>query len=276
MTSAITSSNAVSSAVPQYVPRKEEYTVAEAVLKFFEEKVKDMPKFLGYTAFWLGEALPNLPPQVKSFSLAMIDVKNFISATELPKKTVEVWTALSKLWTKVTDGTLRGRVQSNGFWATFTEGDGVGAAARKLLEKATALINSTYDGIDFGSRFVQINHSVMTWIKGFNSTATILGSGNGAIEQIEALSKTTANDTHKRTLYAIKLAQNISYLAVGIIGLGFVVTAAPVVPWMFVAPLTVGLTCTTGSYFYEKMYDPEQKGKNLNPEAVIQNRLNRV
>jgi hypothetical protein len=37
----------------------------------------------------------------------------------------------------------------------------------------------------------------------------------------------------------------------------------------------VGLTLTISGYFYEKLHDPEGKGKNLNPENVIENHLAR-
>src|SRR5580692_11223194 len=86
---------------PVYKP--EEYTIAGIVLKFFDDKVKDLAKGLGYAFFWVGQAIPDAPPQVRSFSTLMGNFKNFVSATEVPKKSVEAWEALSGLWVNLTD-----------------------------------------------------------------------------------------------------------------------------------------------------------------------------
>jgi hypothetical protein len=222
---------------PQY--KSEEYTVAGVVLKFFDEKVKDIAKALSYTTFWLGEAIPNLPPEAKAFGSRMGEFKNFISATEVPKKVMEVWESSKKF---MVNSTI--------------------AAGRDLFNKVAFLTNSVVDSIDLSSRFLPIGQAAMTWFKGINFAATLGSSTNGAVEQVENLVKPD-NNAHKRNYYLIKLASNLSYGAVGVIGLGGIVTGVAVAPWMIVAGLTSGLACTIGSYFYERLYDPTEEGKNL-------------
>ena len=238
-----------------YLP--EEYTVAGVVLKFFEEKVKDVAKALGYTGFWLGQAIPNLPPEVKSFSGTMGDFKNFVSATEVPKKGAEMVSAY------------------NALFAAIASANRVSEAANEAFKKTTAFVNSVVDGIDFGSRFVAINTTVMTWLKGVNFTATLGSAINGIREQIGNISK-HYGETSKVHLYVLNGLRDLAYAAVGVQGLYSILTVTPVLPWLMVGCLTVGLTMTIGGYFYEKLCDPEGKGKNLNPEVVIRNSLARA
>ncbi len=253
--SSTTSSASTALQPPVYKP--EEYSVAGVVLKFFEEKAKDISKVFSYTTFWLGQAIPNLPAEARSFSATMGDFKNFISATEVPKKIMEARDAVNRFWTDLTT--------SGGPWSKVAE------AGREVFKKATSLTNSVVDSVDFSSRFLPIDQNVMSWLKGLNFAATLGGAGNGAIEQIQNFCKTTDADAQKRTLYMINLARDVSYVAVGVIGVASFVTGAAIVPWMIVAALTSGLGFTIGGYFYEKLYDPEGKGKNLNPEIVLQN-----
>jgi hypothetical protein len=254
---AFTSTTTVSS--PVYKP--EEYTVAGAVLKFFEEKTKDVAKALGYIAFWTGQAIPDAPHEVRSFSSMMGDFKNFVGATEVPKKMTEAIGACKEFWVDLTN--------------TSSSCEKIGRAARQVFKKCTSLTNSVADGIDFSLRFISIDSSIMTWIKGLNSLATIGGAGNAALEQMENLAKTQRHEIAKQTLYCINLARDVSYVALGALGLFSLVGVIPVIPWACVALLTVGLTLTIGGYFYEKLHDPEGKGKNLNPEIVIENHLAR-
>ena len=121
--SSVSSSSAVAPVAPKYRP--EEYSIAGMVLKFFDEKAKDFSKVLSYTTFWVGEALPDMPSQAKRFSSTMGDFKNFISATEVPKKAMEAVTAVSALWA-----------------------DRTATAAREVFKKMTTLTNSVVDGIN--------------------------------------------------------------------------------------------------------------------------------
>ncbi len=251
------------------VYKAEEYTTAGIILKFLEEKVKDFAKGIGYLGFWVGQAIPDAPPQVRSFSTLMGNFKNFVSATEVPKKTSELWDALTGkegLWTNLTNKVTS---QADSTWGK------VGTAAGEVFKKSTSLTNSVVDGIDLSSTFIAIDAQVMTWLKGFNFAATLGGAGYGAIEQVQKFSATDKDEVHKQRLYMINLARDVSYAVLGAMGLFFVLTATPIVPWMIVACLTSGLACTLGGYFYEKVYDPEGKGKNLDPDVVIKNNIAR-
>jgi hypothetical protein len=264
MTTSITTGSSTSAATTRLTPpvyKPEEYTVAGAVLKFFEEKVKDIAKSLGYITFWAGQAMPDAPPQARSFSTMMGDFKNFISITEVPKKMSEAVEACQEFWTNLTSNP--------------NASDKLGSAARKVFKKSTSLVNSVVDGVDFSKNFIPIDHSVMTVLKGANFLATLGGAGNGAVEQVENLVNTQKHEVSKQTLYCINLARDVSYVALGALGLFSLANGAFVAPWMFVALLTAGLTCTIGGYFYEKLRDPEGKGKNLNPDVVIENHLAR-
>lgn len=234
---------------PVYKP--EEYTVASVILKFFEDKAKDLAKVFGYTGFWLGQAAPNL--SLGPFSERMGEFKNFVSATEIPKKMIEAKDSYVALFTALTSG---GRVEE---------------AARKAFTKTTSAFNSIVDSIDLASRFTVINTTVMTWLKGLNFGATLGGSSVGAYEQYEKYQGTKPYETVKAHFYAINFLRDATYASVGAYGLGCMVTATPLIPWVMVGLLTVGLLTTIGGYFFEKLHDPEGAGKNLNPDLVIAN-----
>jgi hypothetical protein len=146
----------------------------------------------------------------------------------------------------------------------------VGDACRKTFKDATGLTNGICDSIDFSTKYIQYDPEMLRWVKGIGFAATLGGSGVGAAEQMNNLSKSWG-DVKKSTLYVINLARDVSYVALGILGLSFILTATPMVTWMILACLTSGLTFTIGGYFYEKIVDPENKGKNLNPAAVVDN-----
>lgn len=239
---------------PVYKP--EEYTTAGIILKFFEEKTKDVAKALGYTGFWLGQAIPGLPPEVKSFSGTMGEIKNFASATEVPKKVVEAGQAYSALSEALATGVR------------------VNEAGRKAVTKTTSLVNSVVDGVSLASRFAPIDTSAMEKLNALNSAATFVGSSVSSYEQQEKYQNAVAaNETTKAHFYGINFFRDATYAAVGAYGLGCFLTATAVVPWIMVGLLTAGLALTIWGYFYEKSYDPEGTGKNLNPDAVIANQI---
>ena len=245
--------------VPQ--PKPAEYSITDLVLTFFKEKAKDISKIGSYLAFWATQAIPDLPQSVTKFNYMLRDFKNFMSATELPQKFHELGQAVNAFVK-----TLAGRA-TEGSW------DEVGKKAREVFKKTMSLINVSGDSLEFTNIFVPLGKEVMRWVSGINFAATIGFAGNGTVEQIESLSKENIGDK-KTTFYLINLARDISYLVLGIIGFTFVVTATPFVPWMIVACLTSGLTFSIGSYFYERIVDPENKGKNLKPETVVENYVN--
>ncbi len=262
-TAILPNTSAVSTSVaPQPALKKEEYSIVEVALSYIKEKPRDIVKALGYGTFWAGQAVPGLHPNVQNFSFYMGDVKNLLGAIEVPDKAYALWTSLGGLWTNMTQ-TIAG--DANATWAK------VGDAARKTFKDATGLTNSVCDGIDFSTKYFQYEAEVLRWVKGIGFAATLTGSGVGAAEQIHNISKMTTCDPKKTTLYLINLARDVSYVALGSIGLFFVVSATPVVPWMILACLTSGLTFTIGGFFYERIVDPENKGKNLNPAVVVEN-----
>lgn len=252
-----------SAAVPPLPPghKQEKYTVSSAILKFFDDKVKDIVKGLGYTAFWAGKAVPNLPPAVQNFSGMAINYKNLTSATEIPGKAVKTWNSLKGLWTTATTKTET--------WANTNK------AARTAFKDSTGLCNSFADSVDFlnHNELIPVDKSSMTVLKGVNFGATLGGAATSGYEQVKNFANTQSHETSKKWLYAINIIRDLAYATLGALGLFFVVTATAIVPWMMVACLTVGLTSTIGGYFCEKLYDPEGKGKNLDPEAIIHNRM---
>ena len=245
------------------VNKPEEYTTAGIVLKFFDEKVKDIAKAIGSAAFWTSQGVPNLPPAVSNLGALMGDIKNFISITEVPKKAVETFQAVKEFC-----GNLADKVTGKaGSW------EKVGVAARKVFSKSTGLTSNVVDSVNFGSKFIPISTAAKSCLGYIGFAATVGSAGNGAVEQIEKFAATDVKETKKQTFYLINLARDVSFVALGVFGLGFLITATPVIGWVLAACSTAGLFLSLSGYFYEKVYDPELKGKNLNPEVVMENHM---
>ncbi len=254
MTSATSAITATSTTLAPPVPKPAEYSIPDLVLTFFKEKFKDLAKTGSYIAFWATEAIPDLPKNVTQFNTTLRDFKNFVSMTELPQKMYEFGTSLQK--------------------ATAATAEKIGSASREVFKNSMALVNTVADSIDFVHVFVPISKEVMRWVSGINFAATIGFAGNGVIEQVQHIQGTKVADPKKTMFHMINIARDTSYLVLGVMGLGFILTSTPLVPWMIVACLTSGLTFSIGSYFYERIYDPENKGKNLNPAIVVENQAN--
>ncbi len=269
MASTISATSLVATATPTTmappVHKTEEYTIPDLVLTFFKEKAKDLAKAGAYLAFWATEAIPDLPKSVTTFNTTLRDFKNFVSMTEIPQKLYELGGSVVKLTHSASE-------KFNG--AATATWEKVGTVSREVFKNTMAMINASADTIDFVHLFVPISKEIMRWVSGINFAATIGFAGNGTIEQLQHINKMTTIDTVRTGFHLINAARDVSYLVLGVLGLGFVVTATPIVPWMIVACLTSGLTLSIGSYFYEKMFDPEHKGKNLNPNIVIENQVN--
>lgn len=245
-------------------PCKEEgkYSLVELVLSYIKEKPKDIVKWFGYSAFWVGQAVPELLPKVQPFSLSMGDMKNFLSSIEIPEKAYTSWQSLNGLWMDLT------KKASGDINVTWTK---VGNTARKTFKDCAGFTNNICDGIDFSSKYFQYSQETLRWMKGVNFTATLTGAGISAAEQIYNISQMQDSDPKRTTFYLINLARDVSYVAVSIIGLSFISTGAPA--WMTLACLTSGLTLSMGSFFYERIVDPENKGKHLNPAYVVEKAL---
>ena len=259
---AVTAATTTAAATTVFQPKKEEYSVTDIFLELLKSKPRDIIKAFGYSTFWAGQAIPDLHPNVQHFSFYMGDVKNLLGAIEVPDKANTLWISLKGLWTDVT-GLAAGNAD-----ATLCK---VGAAARKAIKDTASLTNSVCDGIDFSTKYIQIEADVMRWIKGIGFTATLSGAVVGAGEQVQNLTKVQSAMDKEAILYMINLAREVSYVALGAIGLYFVISATPMVPWMILACLTSALSFTIGGFFYERIVDPENKGKNLNPAIVVEN-----
>lgn len=263
-TTAVSSTTATATTTPVQPVRfkPEEYTVTDVVLAFFKEKAKDIAKAGSYIAFWTTEAIPDLPKNVTKFNTTLRDFKNFIGATEVPVKLYDLSRSVVALGQSVT-GMFTGAAE-----ATLGK---VGIAFRKAFKDTTSAIMSVGDTIEFSRLFIPINKEVMRWVSGINFAALIGFAGTGVIEQMEKFADNTSCDQKKMINNMINIARDASYLALGVIGFSCFVMGTPIIPWTIVACLTSGLTFSIGSFFYEKLVDPEQKGKNLNPIAVVEN-----
>lgn len=253
-------------------PPRLKYTIVELVLTYLRERVKDVIKGLGYIAFWVNKAVSHLPESVNRFSLVTGDIKNIISALEAPEKAHKFWNKLKSLVTVVKDrstGKINSKTRQPTNWYD------VGDVAREAFKEGTGLINNVADGIDFSTRYIHINRDALRCVKGVSFAATLGGSAVTAAEQIQKIrdNHTVVPEKQKSnlTLALINLASAVSYLVLGIIGLYFVLTATPIVVWMLLACLTAGLAFSMTGFFYERIVDPEGKGKNLNPNLVVEN-----
>lgn len=258
VTSVATSTPPTHAVIPPPTPKPAEYSITDLVLAFFKEKVKDLAKAGAYLSFWVTQAIPNCPPSVTKFNFMMKDFKNFVSVTEVPEKLCTLKGSIVALMTDLPSAAM-GKVT---------------AAARKVFKDTMSIINSTADSIDFASLFIPLSKETLRWVSGINCVATACFAGNGIVEQVQNIQGLKKNDQKAATFYWINLARDVSYVAVGLIGLTSILALAPVQPWMLVACLTSGLSFSIGSYFYEKINDPENKGKNLNPAIVVENQVN--
>lgn len=269
MTSAVSSTTPVSLTVATanaaFIPKPDNYSVTDLVLGSFKEKAKDVAKVGSCLIFWVAEAVPGLPSNVTKFNTTLRDFKNFISVTEIPEKLYKLSGSLNILTADLT-GKFNGAAE-----ATWMK---VGNSARKAFSDTAGLINNTADAIDFTNLFIPISKETLRWVSGINFAATLGFAGNDAVEQIENINRQETISPKRTTLYLINLARDVSYVALGVIGLTFILTSTPIVPWMIVACSTSGLLFSISSYFYEKMVDPENKGKNLNPAIVVENLVN--
>ena len=169
--------------------------------------------------------------------------------TEIPKKTTELAHAIS----------------------SFGSTADVSKASREVFKKTTGLTNSVVDSIEFGSRFIPIDSASMTCLKGVNYAATCGGALTGAYEQVQKYNDIKPGETSKTAYCAINFFRDISYASLGGYGVFCVLSATPIVPIVLMAMLTSGLSFTILGYFYEKLYDPENTGKNLNTDSLIRN-----
>jgi len=234
-------------ALPQTLPYKSNYEIA---VNFFKDQAKNIAKAINYGFGWAAQIYPG-NPTLPSVSKGAKDVKNFMSATEIPEKADKTVKSVQK------------------FFAAPSV-----TSARGVLKETTGLINSTCDGIDFSSNWIPIPSHAMKSVSLVNYGATFLGAGNSAVEQAEAIhaeaGKARAGEAwnkQKILLNLINMARDVSYVALAVLGIAMVAFGVAVAPWAFLACLTSGLVFTIGGYFYEKIVDPEQK--NFDKDKMI-------
>ena len=97
---------------------------------------------------------------------------------------------------------------------------------RQPCIKFGLLINNVCDGIAFSAKYLVIDKGMLHKVSGVNSIATIAGCGAGAVEQVLTL----ANKPKDPFYPMICLARDVSFVAVGVLGLYAFVTAAAVAP----------------------------------------------
>ena len=265
-------SRAPTTTISAPVARPEGYSTGDMILALFKEKVKDIAKAVGYLAFWVDKASPGLPAGVSKFSVfASRDVKNFISVTELPEKIHKCAVSVKEF-----GASLAARVagKEDASWSK------VGETARKaLLTDTPGLINTLSDTFEFVKPYhkIPISKELTRWIGSVSYSATAINFSNELVENMQKIyveNKDRAIGDVEKTktpLYVIRAVSAISYIALAAIGLYGIIAATAMAPWMFVACLTVSVTCSIGGFFYEKIYDPECKGLNLKPAVVIEN-----
>jgi len=226
----------------------------EIVTTFFKEKAKDVAKVISYGCGWAAQVHP-ANTTLSSASKGTKNVKNFISAAEVPEKVRKTGDSVRAFLAKPSVAT-----------------------GRNVLKEATGLVNSTCDGIDFSSNWLAIPPKALNGVSLVNSGATFLGCGNSAIEQAESINKEARNIREGKEfneklihLNMINIARDVSYVAVGVLGILVAGFGVAIAPWAFLAVLTSGLFFTTVGYFHERIVDPEKK--NYDKDQMIKDQV---
>lgn len=216
--------------------------------EFLSSKQKDIIKLFGYATGWTSVSLPSDHPtgqlcgRVSGF---MGDTKNLLSAIEIPEKTANLRKA-------VTD---------------FIAEPSFEGARKVALKELTGLINPVCDGIDLSSKFIPLTSEAMRAVKTINFTATLVGAGNSAVEQVQKINNLEEIDTKKTALHLINIARDVSYVALAVIGLSSIFLGFAAAPWMFLTCLTSGLLFTIGGFFYDRVVvNLDNKHTDLNRE----------
>lgn len=220
--------------------------------------VKNLVKAFNYTGQWIRYAVAASPElsQAPHMSEAMAtlkqagetgkDIKNLLGVAELPEKAAKLSASVRSLMTEPS-------------WS----------AAAKAGADAGQVVNSLYDGLELGTRFVPISSEAMKHITAVNHAATLFSSGHGAVGELskmasnklaEAKDETeAAQERNKLILNMLNVAKLVSYAAVGVMGLTGFFFGVAFAPWAFTAALTSALVFTFGGYFFDRIVDPENK-----------------
>lgn len=222
-------------------------TFADTLRLFIKEKFKDIAKVFNYAIAWTSIAKPDLSPDIIRFGGAMKDFKNFVGATEAPGKTESAFKAIQVFAREPK-------------WNNF----------RKVISETSLTMNSYFDATELANKFFPISKEVFQKIQNVNFIATTVGSLNGAAEEIEKLSAACDKGaTDLARLRVINLARNVSYLALGLMGLYSAYYGITSLSLFMLASVCSGLLFGIGGYFYERIVDPEMKHQNK--DKIIQN-----
>lgn len=214
-------------------------TVGEVFNDSLKDKIKDWIKVFRYTATYVEYFNPNAPEAVHAFGSQMSEFKNFLSIRELYKKTQAVYFSLCKV-----------------------AKEPVERSVISVFGASTDLMSSVVDSLNFASRFVYMNASVLKLISKNTDMAkfacAILSTGKDS----KALAAVMGDEHSSDALivaHMLRLAVDISYIALGIFSIGFSAVG--------LAPSAIVLTSWSAfatvisliSYFQDKMCDPYQK-----------------
>lgn len=222
-------------------------TFLDVCIKFCDERAKDVAKAFTTAIQWLGVANPHLPPQVKEFSAFTGNVKNFLGATEVPRKMQKLWSSIKECGTNLAG-------------AQYNK---IAKSARKAIKDGAALTNSLFDGVSLGNKFAPISSQVMKGLGVVNAGATVVGSSLDTVDQAEGIIGAKENEEAKKTLHLINIARNLSYVALGALMLYSFITATAIAPLWALAFATSGFLFTVGGFFYEKMHEPQLTGSRV-------------
>ncbi len=209
-------------------------------------KTKDFPKIFSQGTLWAGQVV-DLSPGVKNFGTFAGDVKNFMSAAEIPGKLAELGDSVSKAF----------------------QGPSL-ASGRHVIKKGSEFVNSVADGIKlvFG-RFAGM---ALKPVEAINFGSTVIGCGNGAIEDIEKIKALPSMNSSRTWVYLLNLGRDLSYVGVGSIGLASLAMGVTP-PLIMLACLTSALVCSIGAFFGERMVDPVKSQDQEKANAQLRARM---
>lgn len=209
-------------------------------LKWIGERPKDFAKAIGYTASWLNLASKSSSKTLLAANGQMMAIKDFLGATEIPGKLTSLKAAFVN-----------------------TTGDNV-ARVRRVFGVFTGLVNSATDAISLSDRISPISSDLMNKIKGLNSAATLGGSANGIINDLQEIDRVGGVKNARGRKALLDLGRDFSYFLIGGAGVRTYITGKGLRPWVALAGLTSGLLFTIGGHFYTAMH-PEELAPRMSP-----------
>lgn len=195
-------------------------------------KSKDAPKCVNISTAWAGYVVEQLPSEFKQMGFFAKDVKNFMSALEIPEKSTKVYEVAVALF----------------------QGE-KGSSFSKVIKEGLGLANAMCDSLSLSSRFVPIDTDRVSFA---NHAFTAIGAGIGVIDDVQNIAN--CRETDKTVLYVMNFLRDSSFFVLGVVGLsGFLLFGSASVSLILLTCATSGLLFSVGGFFYERIVDPEQK-----------------